>query len=92
MQSIATVEPRLDDVPGDAERNVALLIAELKQIAQRHGVNVSVLFHCLVREGERYWSTSFLDAVAEHRCQNAWAKPRASLMCAIHQKDMLPAG
>lgn len=54
------------DLLGDVERNVALLIAELKQIAQRHGVNVSVLFHCLVKEGERYYSTSFPDVVAEH--------------------------
>lgn len=25
-------------------------------------------------------------------CQNAWAKPGASLMCAIHEEKMLPAG
>jgi hypothetical protein len=25
-------------------------------------------------------------------CQNAWAKPTASLMCAIHREKMLPAG
>jgi hypothetical protein len=48
---------------GDVERNVALLIAELKQIAQRHGIQASVLFHCLVRDGERYYSTDWRDAI-----------------------------
>ena len=70
MESIVKVEPMLDamlrrDMRSDAERNVTLLIAELKQIAQRYGVSVSVLFHCLVNDRERYYSTSFLDAVAE---------------------------
>jgi hypothetical protein len=31
-------------VPGDVERNVTLLIAELKGIAQRHGISASVRF------------------------------------------------
>jgi hypothetical protein len=72
MELMANVEPMLDavgrpDAWGDVERSVALLIAELKQIAQRHGVGVSVVFHCLVNERERYFSTSILDAVAEKR-------------------------
>ena len=72
MESIANVEAMPDavgrrEVPTDAARNVALLIAEVKQIAQRHGVTASVLFHCPVNDRERFWSTSFVDAVAEHR-------------------------
>ena len=50
----------------DVELKVALLIAELKDIAHRVGVEVSVLFHCVVKERERYFSTSFLDVLAEH--------------------------
>ena len=73
---------------GDVVRNVALLIAELKQIAQRHGINASVLFHCLVNETEQYWSTSFVDTVVERRaaqnCDNTRdSETRALKRCPI---------
>jgi hypothetical protein len=50
----------------DADRKVALLIAELKDIAHEEGVEVSVLFHCVGAQGERYFSTSFVDVLAEN--------------------------